>query len=249
MESERTQQILNTKNRTIMKHFNHINFLIILFLALLTSLFISCSDEDKEYFDDQNKSYESLGINFDTACVEINGVKWATRNIAAPGTFVDYPEYYGMAYQWNSKIGWDFSKMSPSDGTSTWDSDWTGGTDIYTWSAENDPSPDGFHVPTYAEIESLLDEDKVSNTWMVVWEVYGQRFTDKENGNAIFLPAAGYINKGTFDHYGYDYCGGYWCSITDLDNIGYFLEVCEEHTPWTSSCYRALGLTIRPVAD
>jgi hypothetical protein len=33
--------------------------------------------------------------------VVINGVKWATRNVDAPGTFAESPQAAGMFYQWN----------------------------------------------------------------------------------------------------------------------------------------------------
>ena len=47
--------------------------------------------------------------------VIINGVKWATCNVDAPGTFAAAPESAGMFYQWNRKIGW--SATDPMGGT------------------------------------------------------------------------------------------------------------------------------------
>ena len=38
--------------------------------------------------------------NSDEKGVVINGVKWATRNVGAPGTFVSSPENYGEFYTW-----------------------------------------------------------------------------------------------------------------------------------------------------
>jgi len=37
----------------------------------------------------------------DEESVVINGVRWATRNVGARGTFVQNPEDYGDYYQWN----------------------------------------------------------------------------------------------------------------------------------------------------
>jgi len=34
-------------------------------------------------------------------CVEINGVKWAPRNVDTPGTFTDNPEDFGNYYTWD----------------------------------------------------------------------------------------------------------------------------------------------------
>ena len=38
--------------------------------------------------------------------VVINGVRWATCNVDAPGNFAANPEDAGMFYQWNRKVGW-----------------------------------------------------------------------------------------------------------------------------------------------
>ena len=42
--------------------------------------------------------------------VLINGVRWATRNVDAPGTFTTAPENAGMLYQWNRRVGWSNSE-------------------------------------------------------------------------------------------------------------------------------------------
>ena len=49
--------------------------------------------------------------------VRINGIVWATRNVAAPGTFVAKPEDAGMFYQWNRKVAW-----APTGSVTGWDS-------------------------------------------------------------------------------------------------------------------------------
>ena len=45
-------------------------------------------------------------ISFTSPDVLINGVYWASRNVAAPGTFAASPEDAGYFYQWNNKEGW-----------------------------------------------------------------------------------------------------------------------------------------------
>ena len=61
--------------------------------------------------------------------VVINGVKWATRNVAAPGTFAATPESFGTYYQWcdPSPQGWrlpnneEINKLLDTDKvTSVW---------------------------------------------------------------------------------------------------------------------------------
>ena len=134
--------------------------------------------------------------------VIINGTKWATRNVAAPGTFAVNSEFPGMLYQWNRNMGWRIN----SNDDNIWDGSLPSGT---TWEQSNDPSPEGWRVPTLDELESLLDTDKVSNEWAVQNGIGGRKFTDKTTGNSLFLPAVGYRNwQGTPEGVGVN--GGYW---------------------------------------
>jgi len=178
--------------------------------------------------------------------VLINGVIWARTNVAAPGTFAANPENAGMFYQWNSKIGW------PSAGTVTdWDSNWNGGyttasvTD--TWTSTNDPSPVGWRVPLYAEIETLLDATKVISTWTTYNSVYGEKFTDKTTGNSIFLPASGSrsLTDGTLYFAGS--LGLYWSSTASPGHNAFNLIFISSTADWNYSV-RAFGFSVRPVA-
>ena len=77
----------------------------------------------------------------------INGIRWATRNVATPGTFVTHPEDAGMFYQWNRKKGWSSTDpMINSNGGTTWDNSFPEGDG---WEKTNDPCPTGWRVPTY----------------------------------------------------------------------------------------------------
>ena len=87
--------------------------------------------------------------------VVINGVRWATRNVDAPGRFAANPEDTGMFYRWGRRVGW--SSTDPiinSNGGRNWsnpfDEHW-----YRTWEKENDPCPTGWRVPTVAELHSL----------------------------------------------------------------------------------------------
>ena len=122
--------------------------------------------------------------------VLINGITWATRNVDAPGTFTVKSEDAGMFYQFNRKVGW--SAIEPrinSNGDTTWDSSTPSNV---PWEKTNDPCPVGWHPPYGAEIQTLLDADRVSNVWTSVNGVSGRKFTDRDSGNSIFLPAAGF---------------------------------------------------------
>ncbi|MDR1698298.1 MAG: fibrobacter succinogenes major paralogous domain-containing protein [Prevotellaceae bacterium] len=150
----------------------------------------------------------TMGTNAQTSTTEegvvINGVKWATRNVDAAGTFAETPESAGKFYQWNRKTDWN----ATGDVTG-WDKTTPGGTE---WAEANDPSPEGWCVPTREEIISLLDEERVRSEWTTQNGVNGRKFIDKETGNSIFLPAAGYRvrDKGTLNSPG-SY-GNYWSS-------------------------------------
>ena len=147
-----------------------LTFGLLFTVGLTTVMFNSCGKDDNK-----NNSKSEKGV-------VINGVKWATRNVDAPGTFTDNPEDTGMFYQWNRKKAW-----SATGAVTDWDTIYPIGTN--TWTKANDPSPVGWRVPTLAEIETLLDSDKVSNVWTTQNGVNGRKFTDKVTGAFIFLPA------------------------------------------------------------
>ena len=119
--------------------------------------------------------------------VEINGVRWATRNVDRPGTFVhaSHSETSGWFYQWNRRIGW-----SPIQGTTTNSAGETVWNRLrptgHTWDAENDPCPEGWRLPTREEFQSLVNTGSV---WTTVNRTNGRLFGTYPN--QIFLPASG----------------------------------------------------------
>lgn len=140
----------------------------------------------------KNKGSEQITSKTAEEGVLINGVVWATCNVDAPNTFAESPESAGMFYQWNSKVGWSSSDpIRSSKGDSSW---FIAGRMITEWTDENDPSPEGWRLPTIEEIKRLLDTQKVIKEWVTQNGTNGLKFTDKVNGNTIFLPAAGHLN-------------------------------------------------------
>ena len=176
--------------------------------------------------------------------VVINGVRWATRNVDAPGTFAVSPESTGMFYQWNRRRGW-----AARGNVTGWDRSIPTGD---TWERENDPCPEGWRVPTSRELAGLLYSagDVFSIRWTTKNGVRGVFF-----GTApyqIFLPIAGsrrYTDgmlRGVRDWY----WGIYW-SNTGFDN-----ERAIQLSLYCSACpgvyagfSRREGLTIRCVAE
>jgi uncharacterized protein (TIGR02145 family) len=180
--------------------------------------------------------------------VVVNGVKWATRNVAAPGIFVARPEDRGMFYQWNRKIGWSFTNpVVNTNGGTTWNSNTPTGT---TWEKSNDPSPIGWRVPTLNEIKTLLDSDKVSSEWITQNGANGRKFTDKVTGNSIFLPVAGLRlhSNGTLWGAGSD--GYYWSSTAvQFDETAYNIYFFSDNISWSVEHYRGCGFNVRAVAE
>ena len=115
---------------------------------------------------------------FDTGVV-INGIRWATRNVDAPGTFAPTPQCFGMYYQWNRKKGWN----NTDETVVGWDTTYPTGT---RWYAENDPCPEGWRVPTANELRRLV---YAGSDWVTINGVNGRLFGDAPY--QIFLPAAG----------------------------------------------------------
>ena len=131
--------------------------------------------------------------------VVIDGTRWATRNVDAPGTFAENPEDAGMFFQWNRRTGW------ASTGTvSRWDSSIPTGI---TWESANDPCPTGWRVPTRAELQLLVNSGSVWGTYNGVnGRLYGTA------PNRIFLPAAGHRSNYRDGAHSEDIRGVYWSS-------------------------------------
>ena len=144
-------------------------------------------------------------VNFDLSNsidgVEIAGIRWATRNLAAPGTFANNLADVGMFFQWNRRQGW-----AATGDITEWDSSIPSGTE---WTIENDPCPTGWRVPTREELQSLRDS---GHGWATHNGVTGRVFGVRPN--QIFLPAAGW-RYGSDGRLGHTYVSGsYWSTIT-----------------------------------
>jgi len=223
--------------------------LLSLTFLIATALFTACDKEPKE----ETPEKEPIGSTDTTSTTTvgtgtiINGIMWSTRNIDAPGTFVAKPENLGMLYQFGQSVGWsstDPIKCS-KEGTVWKDLDKVYGDWV------DDPSPEGWRLPTTLELQSLCDEEKVTREWTSLNGVSGMKFTDKTNGNSIFLPAAGHRNyyKGELGQVG-GTCF-YWSRTRNA---------VSEYSAW-GAIYRELGVlpdnsnlcgfgrSLRPVAE
>jgi len=201
-------------------------FIVAIFATLL---FSSCGPDPK------HQTPEEIGVL-------INGVIWSPYNVGKDGKFANssVTKACGL-YQWNRNDTADFileaEYLTSAFGTAN------------HWLPANDPSPKGWRVPTYYELQTLLDTEKVSHEW--VQESASMRFTDIATGKSIFLPATGIKPcwsdgsiVGLVDKFG---C--YWSSNGfDYNNAGY-LSFHFGNVLFTDLLFKASGVAIRPVAD
>lgn len=137
--------------------------------------------------------------------VLINGLVWSTKNIGAPGSFAASPDDPGMYYQFNRKTGYP-SGPQGDPAPANWPGDYK--NDGTNWLPENDPSPEGWRVPTTAEMAALWG---IGATWVTaaqtgfstdgliigVPEATARRATKdnlKQLG-CLFLPQSGWRNE------------------------------------------------------
>jgi len=199
------------------------------------TVFSSCDKDDKEPPQDP--------LAYDDGVV-INGVKWATRNVNAPGFFVANPEDVGMLYQWNRKKAW-----TAIGDVISWDATTPEGN---IWEKANDPSPKGWRVPTLDEIKTLFDFNVVSNEWTIENGRNGRKFTDKATNNILFLPAVSYrYDDGKL--YGEDGTYGLYWSSTASESEASNAYAIEFYNLYAGSGdhyrYRNCGFSVRAVAE
>lgn len=179
---------------------------------------------------------------------------WAECNIGA-----SKPEEYGDYYAWGETETWtlesykwattnvyNMTKYCPTDKADYWYG--TGSPDGKT---VLDPEDDVAHVklggkwriPTDAEWTEL--RNKCTWTWTTQNGVNGRLVTSKNNGNSIFLPAAGCDLLYEVGSDGY-----YWSSSLDLGYpMGAMLEHFDSGEIFMCYGYRCYGLPVRPVTD
>jgi uncharacterized protein (TIGR02145 family) len=221
-------------------------------LAVSSMMFSSCGQSAKRTKVNLNSETKqgAVDLSRQDEGVVINGVKWATRNIDKPSTFAANPEDAGMFYQWNRRVGWSTTDpMINSDGGTNWN-----GTDSegIVWKKSNDPSPIGWRVPTFEEINTLLDTDKVSYEWTTENGINGGRFTDKVSNKSIFLPATGdraFGNSGELNIS--KEMGSYWSSTPSAQQGISFMSQLRFSSVQAGlfGAYRSYGFPVRCVAE
>jgi len=174
--------------------------------------------------------------------VLIDGIKWATRNVDAPGTFAANAEDAGMFYQWNKKLGWSATNpMINSNGGTVWDgSNAEGGI----WDKANDPCPAGWRVPTNVELGSLISADR---KWTTLNGVNGCMFGSDEP--FLFLPAVGSRNPNNGNLNSEVGMIGYYWSSNISGIYACRLVFGNRFVNFNNSLSRAYGFSVRCVAE
>ena len=179
-------------------------------------------------------------------------VKWATCNVGA-----SKPEEYGDYFAWGEnhpKSTYNWSTYKWCDGSETtltkYNSNSSNGIvdNKRTLELDDDAARvnwgGSWRIPTSQELEELRTEC----TWILTTQngVKGYNVTSKNNGNSIFLPAAGYHYHG-----GIDYAGTFFfCWSNSLSDSNSATHLYTTNPPivvnWGPRS-RYYGLSVRPV--
>jgi len=182
-------------------------------------------------------------LTYDAGMV-IGGLKWATRNVGAPHTFVANPEDPGMYYQWNSATGWSATDpLVSSPVGATWNSSWDGGGAAATsWTTANDPCPAGWRMPTNDEFNTLVNAGSGWTTTPAPGRVFGS------GSNTVFFPATGsrLSSSGALSSVGS--IGYYWPATPLSATAGYALYFNSGSVYPGGNYSRASGFAARCVA-
>jgi len=227
------------------------SFWLLFAIGTATVVFNSCGNDEPEKKDPG---------------VVIDGIRWATRNVATHGTFVDNPEDHGGLFQWGRRGdgheqhnslttemlstsnvpghgNFIITSASPNDWRSPQnDALWNAGTETAPIKAANDPCPPGWRVPTIVELVTLRDS---GSEWTTVNGVAGRQFGTAPN--TIFLPAVGRrFNTGMIA--GVGQVGYYWSSTVD-GILACDLYFNSRTVNRNFSSVRVRGVSVRCVAE
>lgn len=168
-----------------------------------------------------------------------SGTKWANCNVGATK-----PEEYGDYFAWG-EIG---TKLDYSEDTYFFNNNGYTSLGIDISGTKYDVARmkwgGSWVMPTLDDVKELLNN--CTREWTTLHGVDGLKFTSKNNGNSIFLPAAGRRWGGDLDFVGER--GYYWSSTQHPDDSygAYYLHFYSGYASWYSD-YRRLGWSVRPV--
>lgn len=216
-------------------------------ICFMTLLFAGCGPSSSKVYtasgNIDNHDYVDLGLS----------VKWATMNVGATK-----PEEYGNYFAWGettTKTTYNWSTYKHCKGRSTfltkYNTSILHGIDDYKKKLEliDDAAHANWggcwRMPTDAEWTEL--RKNCTWKWTTKQGVKGYKVTSKQNGNSIFLPAAGGYGDDSRGDVGY--CGCYWSTLAGTGSlVGSAWFVCFESSyVERNSIRRDWGLSVRPV--
>ena len=175
-----------------------------------------------------------------------SGTKWANMNVGATA-----PEDYGDYFAWGeTEVKDEYSWVNYTHSNGTYDTCTDIGVDIAgktEYDAATANLGTDWQMPTWEQFTELVE--KTTNTWTTQNGVNGWLYTEKNNGNSIFLPAAG-NREDTF--YDVGTWGYYWTSMLsqEVQNTYYLaleFKFYKDGILDDNACLRNTGLPIRPV--
>lgn len=244
-------------------------FMAAIMMAVCCMTLVSCGDEELE----PDGSSSSSGGNGETPkavkAVDLglpSGTLWATMNIGASS-----PEDYGDYFAWGETEGYKSGKTYFYWGNYKWCKgketkltkycyyDSYGYYGFMDNKEELDHEDDAayvnwgpaWHIPSKEQFDELINSEYTTTEWTTVNGVNGRKITSKTNGNAIFLPGAGYRDKDSLKGAGSG--GWYWSRFLREGVYSRYviyakcLHFNNDDVYTYGSCGRSLGLSIRPV--
>jgi len=218
------------------------NKLFISLIAFIGLNMISCSSDDNDNNSSSNKKVEGLCPDSHHPHVIDMGKagKWACCNVGASA-----PWEYGGYYAWGEteeKDYYDLSTYIHFDGSSY--TCHNIGSDISgtKYDVAHVKWGGNWCMPSKEKFQLLINN--CTYEWITLNGISGELFRSS-NGNAIFLPAAGY----RFEHlYEVGENGGYWSSTQTDSYNAYYLDFISSDT-FIGYDSRDGGSSVRPVTE
>ena len=219
-------------------------------------------------FDTSGTASETIGIRLVLAAVPQpeavdlglpSGTKWANMNVGA-----EKPEDYGLYFAWGETVGyssdtgdghrfvWGNYKWCNGSGKTLTKycttSDYGTVDNKMVLDLDDDAAyvnwGDKWRMPTISELEEL--RENTTSEWTTQNGVSGRKFTSKSNGNAVFLPAAGYRYGSSVSVQASD--GYYWSSSLSESGRDFARYLSfDSGSQGTYSEDRYYGYSVRPV--
>ena len=217
-------------------------------IMLMTAVVFAtgCTKEETGSGSYNGHNYVDLGLP--------SGTLWATSNLEA-GNSKGYSFFAWGETQTKSTYTWDTYKFYEIVGNLTRMTEYSSDDHQTVLYAEDDAVVmhwgEAWRMPTHEEWNELVNN--CTYTWTKRNGTYGGLFT-ASNGNTLFLPAAGFMDRPEAGgHIGEGIVGNYWSSslATDSEYNAKSIQLTDGEIGANNECFdpRCLGYSIRPVHD